>query len=92
MVLRTDHDRRRDATCDERGAFEKVPQLGNVVLESDVEIGANSTVDRARLGTTRIGRFVLSHSFMRPGLVATASAVPLATAVTTPELVTAAPK
>ncbi len=41
---------------DERGAFEKVPQLGNVVIEDDVEIGANSTVDRARLGTTRVGR------------------------------------
>jgi UDP-3-O-[3-hydroxymyristoyl] glucosamine N-acyltransferase len=38
------------------GALEKVPQLGNVVLEDDVEIGANSTIDRARLGTTRIGR------------------------------------
>ncbi len=40
----------------ERGEHEKVPQVGNVVLEDDVEIGANSTVDRARLGTTRIGR------------------------------------
>jgi UDP-3-O-[3-hydroxymyristoyl] glucosamine N-acyltransferase len=40
----------------ERGENEKVPQLGNVVLEDDVEIGANSTVDRARLGSTRIGR------------------------------------
>ena len=40
----------------ERGEHEKVPQLGRVVLEDDVEIGANSTVDRARLGTTRIGR------------------------------------
>jgi UDP-3-O-[3-hydroxymyristoyl] glucosamine N-acyltransferase len=41
---------------DERGALEKVPQLGNVVLEDDVEVGANATIDRARLGTTRIGR------------------------------------
>jgi UDP-3-O-[3-hydroxymyristoyl] glucosamine N-acyltransferase len=40
----------------ERGESEKVPQVGDVVLEDDVEIGANSTVDRARLGTTRIGR------------------------------------
>lgn len=40
----------------ERGEHEKVPQVGNVVIEDDVEIGANSTVDRARLGTTRIGR------------------------------------
>jgi UDP-3-O-[3-hydroxymyristoyl] glucosamine N-acyltransferase len=40
----------------ERGENEKVPQVGNVVLEDDVEIGANSTVDRARLGSTRLGR------------------------------------
>ncbi|MBM4382952.1 MAG: UDP-3-O-(3-hydroxymyristoyl)glucosamine N-acyltransferase [Deltaproteobacteria bacterium] len=40
----------------ESGALEKVPQLGNVVLEDDVEVGANSTIDRARLGTTRVGR------------------------------------
>lgn len=41
---------------DEQGAHQKVPQLGIVVLEDDVEVGANSTIDRARLGTTRIGR------------------------------------
>jgi UDP-3-O-[3-hydroxymyristoyl] glucosamine N-acyltransferase len=40
----------------ERGEHEKVPQVGNVVIEDDVEIGANATVDRARLGSTRIGR------------------------------------
>jgi UDP-3-O-[3-hydroxymyristoyl] glucosamine N-acyltransferase len=34
----------------------KIPQLGVVVLEDDVEIGANSCVDRATLGETRIGR------------------------------------
>jgi len=34
----------------------KVPQVGRVVIEDDVEIGANSTIDRATLGTTRIGR------------------------------------
>lgn len=34
----------------------KVPQCGNVVLEDEVEIGANTTVDRARFGSTRIGR------------------------------------
>jgi UDP-3-O-[3-hydroxymyristoyl] glucosamine N-acyltransferase len=32
----------------------KIPQLGNVVIEEDVEIGANVTVDRATLGSTRI--------------------------------------
>jgi UDP-3-O-[3-hydroxymyristoyl] glucosamine N-acyltransferase len=37
------------------GAHHKVPQLGRVVIEANVEIGANSTVDRATLGATRIG-------------------------------------
>lgn len=34
----------------------KIPQVGIVIIEDDVEIGANSTVDRAALETTRIGR------------------------------------
>jgi UDP-3-O-[3-hydroxymyristoyl] glucosamine N-acyltransferase len=38
------------------GKQEKIPQLGNVLIESDVEIGANSCVDRATLGITIIGR------------------------------------
>jgi UDP-3-O-[3-hydroxymyristoyl] glucosamine N-acyltransferase len=38
------------------GAFIKIPQVGNVVLEDDVEIGANTCVDRAQTGTTLIGR------------------------------------
>ena len=37
---------------DSNGVYHKVPQIGNVVLEDDVEIGANSTVDRAALGST----------------------------------------
>jgi len=36
------------------GHYEKIPQTGNVVLEDDVEIGANTTVDRAMMGSTRI--------------------------------------
>ncbi|MDE6668473.1 MAG: UDP-3-O-(3-hydroxymyristoyl)glucosamine N-acyltransferase [Muribaculaceae bacterium] len=36
--------------------YEKIPQLGNVVIEDDVEIGANTTVDRATFGSTVIGR------------------------------------
>ncbi|WP_309398419.1 UDP-3-O-(3-hydroxymyristoyl)glucosamine N-acyltransferase [Cerasicoccus maritimus] len=36
------------------GVHEKVPQIGNVVIENDVEIGSNSTVDRARFDCTRI--------------------------------------
>lgn len=37
------------------GRHEKVPQVGNVVIENDVEIGANSTLDRARFSQTVIG-------------------------------------
>ncbi|WP_025324357.1 UDP-3-O-(3-hydroxymyristoyl)glucosamine N-acyltransferase [Deferrisoma camini] len=33
-----------------------IPQVGRVVLEDDVEVGANTTIDRAALGETRIGR------------------------------------
>jgi UDP-3-O-[3-hydroxymyristoyl] glucosamine N-acyltransferase len=36
----------------EDGTYNKIPQIGNVVIEDNVEIGANSTVDRATLGTT----------------------------------------
>ena len=36
--------------------YEKLPQTGNVVIADDVEIGANTTVDRATFGSTRIGR------------------------------------
>jgi UDP-3-O-[3-hydroxymyristoyl] glucosamine N-acyltransferase len=39
----------------ENRRYEKFPQIGRVVLGDDVEIGANSTVDRAALGTTVIG-------------------------------------
>ena len=42
------------ATVD--GTHHKVPQVGIVVLEDDVELGANVCVDRAALGETRIGR------------------------------------
>ena len=34
--------------------WEKVPQCGTVVIEGDVEIGANATIDRGRFGPTRI--------------------------------------
>ncbi|MCM1163050.1 MAG: UDP-3-O-(3-hydroxymyristoyl)glucosamine N-acyltransferase [Muribaculaceae bacterium] len=36
------------------GHYSKIPQTGNVVVEDDVEIGANTTVDRAMMGSTRI--------------------------------------
>lgn len=38
------------------GTYEKIPQIGNVVLEDDVEIGANTTIDRATFGCTRVGK------------------------------------
>lgn len=36
------------------GSHEKIPQIGPVVIEDDVEIGANTTIDRPALGETRI--------------------------------------
>lgn len=36
------------------GSYKKIPQTGNVVLEDDVEIGANTTVDRSTIGSTVI--------------------------------------
>ncbi|HAP00893.1 MAG TPA: UDP-3-O-(3-hydroxymyristoyl)glucosamine N-acyltransferase, partial [Bacteroidetes bacterium] len=38
------------------GSYMKIPQLGNVVIEDEVEIGANTTIDRAALGSTIIRR------------------------------------
>ncbi len=38
------------------GVHRKVPQVGTAIVEDDVEIGANCTIDRATLGETRIGR------------------------------------
>ncbi len=40
---------------DEEGHYHKIPQIGNVVLGDDVEIGANTTIDRATMGATHIG-------------------------------------
>jgi UDP-3-O-[3-hydroxymyristoyl] glucosamine N-acyltransferase len=37
------------------GVHRKIPQVGTVVIEDDVEIGANCAIDRARFGRTRIG-------------------------------------
>jgi len=36
------------------GSFKKVPQIGNVIVEDNVEIGANTTIDRATMGSTCI--------------------------------------
>ena len=40
----------------DEGRHLKVPQIGNVIIHDDVEIGANSAVDRAALGSTVIGK------------------------------------
>ncbi len=40
----------------EDGSFFKIPQIGTVLVEDDVEIGANTTIDRATIGETVIGR------------------------------------
>lgn len=39
----------------DKGKHYKIPQVGNVIIEDEVEIGANVTIDRATLGSTRIG-------------------------------------
>jgi UDP-3-O-[3-hydroxymyristoyl] glucosamine N-acyltransferase len=43
---------------DENGIYSKIPQIGNVVIEDDVEIGANCTIDRATMGSTFIRKGV----------------------------------
>ncbi len=40
------------------GSYKKVPQIGNVIIEDDVEIGANTTIDRATMGSTIIRKGV----------------------------------
>lgn len=41
---------------DAQGVNQKIPQIGNVVIDEDVEIGANTTIDRSMMGTTHISR------------------------------------
>ncbi|KVV14736.1 UDP-3-O-(3-hydroxymyristoyl)glucosamine N-acyltransferase [Flavobacterium sp. TAB 87] len=42
----------------EEGTYNKVPQIGNVIIEDNVDIGANTTIDRATLGSTIIRKGV----------------------------------
>ncbi|EJL63368.1 UDP-3-O-(3-hydroxymyristoyl)glucosamine N-acyltransferase [Flavobacterium sp. CF136] len=42
----------------EEGEYNKVPQIGNVIIEDNVDIGANTTIDRATLGSTIIRKGV----------------------------------
>jgi UDP-3-O-[3-hydroxymyristoyl] glucosamine N-acyltransferase len=41
---------------DEKGVYQKIPQIGNVIIEDDVELGSNVSVDRAAIGSTIIKR------------------------------------
>lgn len=43
---------------DANGEYQKVPQIGNVILEDFVEVGSNTTIDRATLGSTILRRGV----------------------------------
>lgn len=52
---------------DADGGFEKAPQIGGVVVGDDVEIGANTTVDRGTLGDTSIGDSVKIDNLVQIG-------------------------
>jgi UDP-3-O-[3-hydroxymyristoyl] glucosamine N-acyltransferase len=41
---------------EDSGEYFKIPQLGTVIVEDDVEIGSNTSIDRATFGATKIGR------------------------------------
>lgn len=43
---------------DEKGVYKKIPQIGNVILEDDVEVGAATTIDRSTMGSTLIKKGV----------------------------------
>ncbi len=54
-------------TTDAKGVYEKMPQVGNVVIEDDVEIGANTTIDRATMGSTVIRKGVKLDNLIQVG-------------------------
>lgn len=49
------------------GGFDKIPQLGNVLIEDDVEIGANTCIDRAKTDSTIIRRGVKLDNLIQVG-------------------------
>jgi len=51
----------------DKGEFNKIAQLGNVVIEDDVEIGANTTIDRAVIGSTTIRKGVKLDNLIQIG-------------------------
>lgn len=59
---------------DADGVLRKVPQIGNVVVADDVEIGANTTVDRAMMGSTVIGENSKLDNLVQVGHNVTAGA------------------
>ena len=52
---------------DAQGVNKKIPQIGNVIIEDDVEIGANTTIDRAMMGSTIIRRNVKIDNLVQIG-------------------------
>jgi UDP-3-O-[3-hydroxymyristoyl] glucosamine N-acyltransferase len=52
---------------DNEGRYEKITQSGKVIIEDDVEIQANSTIDRAAIGETRICRGVRIDNLVQVG-------------------------
>lgn len=51
----------------EDGSYKKIPQLGNVIIEDDVEIGSNTTIDRATMGSTIIRKGVKLDNLIQVG-------------------------
>lgn len=51
----------------EKGEFKKIPQIGNVILEDNVDIGANTTVDRATMGSTILRKGVKLDNLVQIG-------------------------
>lgn len=51
----------------EKGVYQKVPQVGNVIIEDHVEIGANTTIDRATMGSTVIRQGVKLDNLVQIG-------------------------
>lgn len=51
----------------EGDVYKKIPQIGNVIIEDDVEIGANTTVDRAVMGSTIIHKGVKLDNLVQIG-------------------------
>jgi UDP-3-O-[3-hydroxymyristoyl] glucosamine N-acyltransferase len=49
------------------GTYKKIPQIGNVIIEDDVEIGANTTIDRATMGSTIIRQGVKLDNLIQVG-------------------------